>query len=57
LLFGGKAGASTLHYLLGKLAHGLLRDRAPFATGQRGFRLIDGGQDFRARTFTFLPQR
>ncbi|HEX7424327.1 MAG TPA: hypothetical protein VF311_10655, partial [Terriglobales bacterium] len=54
---GGKAGASTLRHLLGKLAHGLLRDRAPFAAGKRGFRLIDGGQDFRAATFPLLPQR
>lgn len=27
------------------------------ATSQRGFRLIDGGQDFRAATFPLLPQR
>ncbi|MGO9402609.1 MAG: hypothetical protein ACLPVW_03960 [Terriglobales bacterium] len=57
LLFGGKAGSSTLRHLLGKLAHGFLRDRTPFATGKRGFRLIDGGQDFRAPTFPLLPQR
>jgi len=57
LLFGGQAGAPTLRHLLGKLAHGFLRDRPPFATSQRGFRLIDGGQNFRARTFPLLPQR
>ena len=34
-----------------------LRDCAPFATGQRGFRLIDSGKDFRAATFPLLPQR
>ena len=56
-MFGGKAGPSTLCYLLGKLPHGFLRDRAPFATGKRGFRLIDGGQDFRAATLPLLPQR
>jgi hypothetical protein len=55
--FGGQAGSSTLRHLLGKLAHGLLRDLAPFATGERGFRLIDGGKDFRAAPFPLLPQR
>ena len=55
-MFGGKAGASTLRHLLGKLAHGLLRDRVAFATDKGGFRLIDGGKDFRAPTFPLLPQ-
>ena len=55
-MFGGQAGASAPRHLLGKLAHGLLRKRAPFATGKRGFRLIDGSQDFRAGTFALLPQ-
>ena len=55
-MFGGKAGTSTLRHLLGKLAHGLLRDRAPFATGKGGFRLIDGRKDFRTPTFPLLPQ-
>lgn len=55
-MFGGKAGASTLRHLLGKLAHGLLRDRAPFATGKGGFRLVDGGKDFRTPAFPLLPQ-
>jgi hypothetical protein len=57
LLFGGEAGSPALRHLLGKLAHGFLRDRAPFATGKGGFRLIDGGQDFRAAAFPLLPQR
>jgi len=57
LKFGRKPRSSTLSHLLGKLAHGFLRDRAPFATGKRSFRLIDGGQDFRAATFPLLPQR
>jgi hypothetical protein len=56
-MLGGKAGASTLRHLLGKLAHGFLRARAPFATGKGGFRLIHSGQDFRAATFPLLPQR
>jgi hypothetical protein len=56
-MFAAKAGSPTLRHLLSKLAHGFLRDRAPFATGKRGFRLIDGGKDFRAAAFPLLPQR
>jgi len=55
--FGGQAASLTLPHLLGKLVHGFLRDRPPFATGKRGFRLIDGGKDFRAAAFPLLPQR
>jgi len=56
-MLGGKPCASTLRHLLGQFAHGLLRDRAAFATGQGRFRLIDGDEDFRTRTFALLPQR
>jgi hypothetical protein len=57
LLFGGKAGTSAPLHLIGKLAHGFLRDEAPFSTSKRGFRLIDGGEDFRTGALAFLPER
>ena len=55
LLLGCKAGAATLFDLLGKLAHGFLRDDAPVATRKRAFRLIDGGEDFSPGALAFLP--
>jgi hypothetical protein len=53
---GGKAGTSAPFHFLGKLAHGLLRDDASFATGKGSFRLINGSKDFRTATLSLLPQ-
>jgi hypothetical protein len=55
-LLGREARTSALFYILGQLSHGLLRDDAAFATGKRGFRFIDGGENFGAGTLAFLPQ-
>jgi hypothetical protein len=39
-----------------KVAHGLLRDDPPFATGKGSVRLIDCGENFRAGSLAFFPQ-
>jgi len=55
-LLGGKAGSATLRHGLGQFMHRLPRDRASLATGERGFRLINGSKNFRAAPFPLLPQ-
>ena len=56
VLLGGKSATPALLYLLGQLAHGLLRDDAPFAARKRSLRLIDRGKDFRSAALPVLPQ-
>jgi hypothetical protein len=53
---GGKADTSAPFHVIGKLAHGFLRDDASFAPGKRSFRFIDRGKRFRACALTLFPQ-
>src|ERR1017187_78480 len=56
LVFCCQACASAFLYFVGELAHGLLRNSAPFAMTKRSVGLIDCSQDFCAGTLAVFPQ-
>jgi hypothetical protein len=51
-----KSVPSALLHFSGKVAHGLLRDDAAFASGKGGFSRIDSNENFRAGALAFFPQ-
>ena len=56
VVFGCQACASAFLYFVGELAHGLLRNAAPFTMTKRRVGLIDCCQDFCAGTLAVFPQ-
>jgi hypothetical protein len=56
-MLGGELRPAAPFYFLGQCAHGFLRDFDAIAAIDRGFRDIDGGENFRAATFSLDPKR
>jgi hypothetical protein len=56
-MLGDELRPAVLFYFLGQCAHGFLGDFDAVAAIDRGFRDIDGGENFRAATFPLDPKR
>jgi hypothetical protein len=58
LAFGGKARQSSPFYAFGQIPKILLgSENTPFASRQRSFRGINGGENFCTRALALFPQR
>jgi len=53
---GNEAGASALPDFGGERLHGLLSDLAAFASGERGVRVVQCGQELDAASFAVFPE-
>ena len=56
-VLAGKLRPAAALYVLGECTHRSLGDLDAFAAINRGFRDIDGGEDFAAATFALNPKR
>ena len=56
-MLGDELRPAVLFYFLGQCAHGFLGDFDAVAAIDRGFSDIDGGENFRAATFSLDPKR
>jgi hypothetical protein len=54
--FSKKAGATAVLHFTGKLAHGLLRNNAAFASSKGSSGIIERQQKFRPLPLAFFPQ-
>src|SRR3984893_17710970 len=56
-MLGDELRPAAPFYVFGQCAHGFLGDFDAVAAINRGFRDIDGGENFRAATFSLDPKR